>query len=106
VERTSTTHPLLIDEIPLGNSGTLGITFCPGKKQPYAMTGAWEPRPSLDTDLRAIANYGAKAVVTLMEVRELHGLQVVNMGEAVEALGRHHGRQQVRDLCSFGITGQ
>jgi hypothetical protein len=34
---------LHIDEISLGNSGTLGMTFfCPGKKQFYAATGAWD----------------------------------------------------------------
>jgi hypothetical protein len=43
--RTSTTHPLLLDEISLANSGTLGMTFCPGKKQPNAMTGGLGPRP-------------------------------------------------------------
>jgi ADP-ribosyl-[dinitrogen reductase] hydrolase len=85
MQRTSSSHPLLINELQLSEGGTLGLTLCPGKKQPYAMTGAWDR--DLDTDLRAIADWGASAVVSLMEDRELHGLQVPNMGEAVEGLG-------------------
>lgn len=85
MRRTSTTHPLVINEIPIVNGGTLGLTFCPGKRQPDAMTGAWER--DLDTDLHAIFDWGAEAVVTLMEPRELQRLQVANIGDAVEALG-------------------
>ena len=39
--RTSLTHPLIINTIPL-SAGELGLTFCPGKKQPNAMTGSWD----------------------------------------------------------------
>jgi ADP-ribosylglycohydrolase/protein-tyrosine phosphatase len=83
--KTSTTDPLRIDEVALGNGGVLGLTLCPGKKQPLAMTGAWDR--DLATDLRVIADWGAGAVVTLMEVHELHRLQVAHIGEAVETLG-------------------
>jgi ADP-ribosyl-[dinitrogen reductase] hydrolase len=38
--RTSKTHPLQIAELPLGDGqGRIGLTFCPGKRQPQAMTG-------------------------------------------------------------------
>jgi ADP-ribosyl-[dinitrogen reductase] hydrolase len=85
VVKTSVTHPIRIDEIPLDNGAMLGLTFCPGKKQPYALAGAWDR--SLELDLRVIADWDARAFVTLMEDQELVRFQVPKLGEAVEALG-------------------
>jgi ADP-ribosyl-[dinitrogen reductase] hydrolase len=52
--RTSLSHPLLIAGVSAGPGlGRIGITFCPGKKQPGAMTGAWDR--DLCVDLHAIA---------------------------------------------------
>jgi len=82
--RTSQTHPLQIAEITAGAGlGVIGITFCPGKKQPYAATGAWNR--DLDLDLDAVARWGAAAVLTLVEQHELESLQVTRLGEAVRA---------------------
>ena len=39
--RTSITHPLRIDDLPLGN-GRLGITFCPGKKGDTVFCAVWD----------------------------------------------------------------
>ncbi len=40
--RTSLTHPLQIATFqPFPGSGKIGITFCPGKVQPGAMSGSW-----------------------------------------------------------------
>ena len=83
--KTSATHPLLIDEISVGGGGVLGLTLCPGKKQRFALTGEWER--DLDADLRVVADWGAGAVVTLMEACELDNFHVPNLGAAVEALG-------------------
>ncbi len=63
--------------------GRIGITFCPGKVQPGAMSGSWNRDLSLDLD--AIADWGAVAVVTLMEDHELATLQVTAMGKEVRA---------------------
>lgn len=80
--RTSATHPLQIAEVrPAPASGRIGITFCPGKKQADALTGSW--KRDLATDLEAIAAWGACALVTLVEQRELHELAVADMGEQV-----------------------
>ena len=52
--RTSHTHPLQIAFVrPTPTSGRIGITFCPGKIQPDAATGAWDRQ--LDVDLDPIA---------------------------------------------------
>jgi ADP-ribosyl-[dinitrogen reductase] hydrolase len=84
--RTSYTHPLQIATVSVGpGMGSVGITFCPGKLQPGAVTGGWDR--DLGMDLDVIHAWGAAAVVTLVEPHELHDLSVPNLGEAV--LQRH-----------------
>lgn len=80
--RTSVTHPIQIAAVSAGPAfGKIGITFCPGKKQSDAMTGAWDR--SLELDLDAIAAWGAVAVVTLVEDHELRSLGVTEIAHAV-----------------------
>jgi ADP-ribosyl-[dinitrogen reductase] hydrolase len=80
--RTSISHPLQIAVVQtLPGHGRIGITFCPGKIQPSAATGAWSR--DLSTDIRAIADWGAAAVLTLVEDHELVSLKVEGLGAAV-----------------------
>jgi len=80
--RTSHSHPLQIAEVrPAEGLGRIGITFCPGKKDPAALTGAWHRDLALDLD--AVRDWGAAAVVTLVEEHELHSLRVPELGNAV-----------------------
>lgn len=80
--RTSASHPLQIAAVqPFNGSGLIGMTFCPGKKQPFAATGAWSR--DLDVDIRAIENWNAAVVVTLVDDHELNTLKVPRLGEAV-----------------------
>lgn len=82
--RSSLTHPLEIAEIsPDAGYGQIGLTLCPGKKQPFALSGGWDR--DLTLDLNRIAGWGACAVVTLMEEHELHTLKVPALGVEVEA---------------------
>lgn len=82
--RTSITHPLQIADITTGpGQGRIGVTFCPGKKQPNAATGAWGR--DLGLDVQRIADWGAAAVVTLIEDHEIRTLKVDGLGEAVRA---------------------
>ena len=84
LSRTSATHPLYIATVPAGPGlGRVGLTFCPGKKQPDAMTGAWDR--CLATDMAAIADWGAAALVTLVEPHELHSLGVADIGATAAA---------------------
>jgi ADP-ribosyl-[dinitrogen reductase] hydrolase len=84
--RTSVTHPLRIDELRIENlAGVIGLTFCPGKTQKNGWTGAWQR--SLDLDLSAIKAWGADAVVTLMESKELDLYDVRDLPAKVQALG-------------------
>jgi ADP-ribosyl-[dinitrogen reductase] hydrolase len=84
--RTSKSDPIQIDPVrPNGSDGLIGMTFCPGKVDPQALYGAW--RRDLDTDLDAIASWGAGTVVTLVEDQELEFLQVTGLGEGVQTRG-------------------
>ncbi len=81
--RTSISHPLQIAEVGTGlpGRGKIGVTFCPGKYDPYAMTGAWYRDLALDLD--TIRDWGASAIVTLLEPKEFKLLRVERLGEEV-----------------------
>ncbi|PTV95731.1 hypothetical protein C8J27_10359 [Rhodobacter aestuarii] len=84
--RTSETHPLQIAEVCAGPGfGRIGLTFCPGKHDRAAYSGAWAR--DLTTDMVAIAAWGARVVVTLVEPAELIALKVPDLGDAVHAHG-------------------
>lgn len=86
IVRTSHTHPLQISELPAGpGMGRIGITFCPGKQDHAAATGAWER--DLGVDLDAIAAWGARLVLTLVEPHELLLLKVPRLGLEVQRRG-------------------
>ena len=61
--------------------GRVGITFCPGKYQADAMSGSWVR--DLNTDLDVIEDWGAAAVVTLIETQEIVVLGVTSISDAV-----------------------
>lgn len=92
---TSVTHPLCIDALPVGN-GHLGITLCPGLTDGSAFGTLWER--DLDLDLDAIRDWGAEAVLTLIEDHEFEMLSVPSLGEAVKARGIEWLRFPIRDL--------
>jgi len=83
--RSSRTDPLRIGTIDLASGGKIGITFCPGKKQPFADTGAWNR--NLDTDLEAIKAWGATHLVTLIAPWEFVDLDVIALPKRAEAHG-------------------
>ncbi|MCK9354470.1 MAG: cyclin-dependent kinase inhibitor 3 family protein [Gallionella sp.] len=89
--RTSLTHPLQIAEVRASPShGRIGITFCPGKHDRFAHTGAWER--DLGIDLDAISAWGAKLVLTLVEPAELTELKVPLLGHEIRRrnIAWHH----------------
>lgn len=86
VARTSRSHPLQIAEVRANPAhGRIGITFCPGKHDHAASTGAWARDLALDLD--AIAAWGARLVLTLVEPTELVALQVPHLGREVQRRG-------------------
>lgn len=93
--RTSQTHPLRIDDLPVAN-GRLGLTLCPGKRGDSVFGAPWAR--DLDTDLDAIGAWGADAVVTLIEADEAEMLGVAGLGAGVQARGTAWHHLPVRDL--------
>ena len=83
MKRTSLTHPLQIAVVSAGPKfGRVGITFCPGKYDRHARTGEWVRDLALDLD--AVRDWGAAAVVTLLEPKELALLRVQTLGEEIQ----------------------
>jgi protein-tyrosine phosphatase len=84
--RTSVTHPLRIAFVSVGSGfGQIGLTLCPGKYDPYAMSGSWDR--DLAADLDEIRAWGAAAVVTLLEPLEFELLRVRQLGQEVTRRG-------------------
>lgn len=82
--RTSVSHPLQIAEVQSRDQyGRIGLTFCPGKVQEFAFSGAWAR--DLQLDLDAIEAWNASAVITLVEQHELEALGVTRLGEEVRS---------------------
>ena len=80
--RTSESSPLRIAAVTPGNGhGRIGITLCPGKTDPAAISGA--TARDLDTDLDAIRRWGATAVVSLITDEEIDHLSVRDLPQAV-----------------------
>ncbi len=84
--RTSTSHPLRIDELSVeGVGGLIGITFCPGKRGESLRNWRWER--DLRADLDEIMRWGAGVIVTLLEDHELQLLGVPDLGFEVATRG-------------------
>jgi len=96
--RTSETDPLRIGTLDTPAGGRIGMTLCPGKHDPAAMTGAWER--DLRSDLDVIAAWGARALVTLMETHELVQLGVPDIGAQTESLGMAWYHLPIKDAST------
>lgn len=102
VVRTSHTHPLQIAELRTGDGwGRIGITFCPGKHDHAAATGAWARDLGLDLD--AIVAWGATLVLTLVEPAELQALHVPQLGQEVQRRGLRWAHLPIADV---GVPGE
>jgi len=99
--RTSQTHPLQIAEVRMSPAyGRIGITFCPGKQDSMASTGAWAR--DLATDIEAIAAWGARLVLSLVESLELRQLKVPGLGAEVERQGMQWRHLPIADYSVPG----
>lgn len=96
-ERTSQSDPLRIDGVAAGPaSGIIGLTICPGKRDPVAMTGPWAR--DLGADLAAIRDWGAKTLVTLIEDHEFELLEVPDLGQRAGEFGLAWHHLPIRDV--------
>lgn len=78
--KNSITHPMKIAEIDIGGR-KLGLSFCPGKFQPNALSGSWNR--SLDLDIARIKSHGYDVVVSLLEEWEFKELRVTELLEGI-----------------------
>jgi len=84
--RTSLSSPLRVDTLqPANVRGQIGLTLCPGKQCPSQFGTTW--RRDLATDLDAIHEWGAAALVTVMELKEMQFLGVAELGSAARKVG-------------------
>ncbi|HEV2569539.1 ADP-ribosylglycohydrolase family protein [Sphingomonas sp.] len=96
---TSLSHPLQIATVDAGpGMGRIGVTFCPGKKQPGAMTGAWDRDLGLDLD--AVTDWGAVTLVSLIEDHEMRSLRVEALGDEVRARHMDWVHLPIRDVST------
>lgn len=72
--KTSESDPIGIAEIILDEQQKIGLSFCPGKTQPGAMSGDW--KRDLEIDLERIRSHGYDVVVSLIESEEFVELEV------------------------------
>lgn len=101
MKRTSTSHPLQIAALEVGDGrGRIGVTFCPGKKDGNALTGAWDRDLGLDLD--AVKAWGAAALVTLIEAHEFRLLGVEALGEETTRRGLLWLHLPIKDVSTPG----
>ena len=97
VKLTSAGRPLRIDAVETGaRGGLIGMTLCPGKKEINSFSGHWDR--NLEEDLQVIRDWGAHALVSLMEKEEMEWFGVGNLPERTEALGMLHYHLPIVDM--------
>lgn len=94
--RNSRSHPLEIARVGTPAGGDLGLTLCPGKHDPQAMSGAWAR--DLHLDLQAIREWPSAALVTLLEDHEFELLRVPDLGARAVAAGLDWFHLPIRDV--------
>lgn len=85
--RNSRSHKLKVTWIPINYDqpgvGHIGVTFCPGKVQPWSMTGGWDR--DIDLDIRELRKSNVKHVISLITKEEMNELKVRNLGKKLES---------------------
>jgi ADP-ribosyl-[dinitrogen reductase] hydrolase len=76
----------------------IGVTFCPGKKDPAVL--ADEGNRDLERDLDAVATWGADLVVSLLEEHEFSLLAVEVLPRGVTQRGMHWMHMPIRDCTA------
>lgn len=91
---TSHNNPIHIDAVQIpGTGGLIGMTFCPGKKCPGASGYHYR---DLSVDLRAIRDWGAEVLVSLIEEHEYHQVGIADFEERMPG-GMVHLRLPIPD---------
>lgn len=93
--QSSSSSPIQIASVPFVHvPGVVGITICPGKKDGVK----WER--DLDTDLDAIEEWGASAIVCLLEDHEFDTLHVRDLPAGVASRGMTWFHLPIEDVST------
>lgn len=85
-----------IDSVSVpGTRGRIGLCACPGVHAYFGGTAR-----GLEDDLRAIRDWGAQGVVTLLEPEEMAMLDIRHLPESVGRLGLWWRHLPIRDMCA------
>ena len=95
--RTSLSDPLQIAALNVG-MGIVGVTLCPGKRGDSVFGEGWAR--DLEADVAAIRDWGASAVVTLIEDHEFEMLGVESLPDAVRDAGMEWHHLPVKDVTA------
>ncbi len=89
MKQTSQTDPLRIDSVRVNSlGGEIGMTRCPGQKETTNLPG--ERDHDLESDLAVIADWGATALLSLIEPHEFETLGVTHMNHVLSAGIAHY----------------
>jgi ADP-ribosyl-[dinitrogen reductase] hydrolase len=97
---TSENDPLRIGAVEAPGGGRIGVTFCPGKKDPNGLSAIWDR--DLALDLKAIRDWGASTVVCMMQRHEFDEMQVPTLAESVREAGMAFVHLPIPDLQAPG----
>ena len=88
------------DVVPLpGTTGLIALMACPGRERTL-LTHAGVPGQGLRAELEALASWGARGMLTLMEQGELDALGLADMGEQARAAGLRWWHMPITDFCA------
>jgi ADP-ribosyl-[dinitrogen reductase] hydrolase len=89
--------PLHIDAVPVGaNGGMIGMTHCPGRSASELLARAGEAE--LGEHVRSIAEWGAHALVSLIEREEFGWYGVEALPSLVSSHGIRHLHLPIEDM--------
>ena len=89
MKQTSQTDPLRIDSVRVNTlGGEIGMTLCPGRKDITNLAGDLDR--DLQSDLAVIADWGATALLSLIEPHEFEALGVAHMNQVLPAGIAHY----------------
>ena len=97
--RTSLTDPIQIPTLSAA-TGRIGVSFCPGKRGPALAGFDW--KRDLAVDLDAVRDWGAAAVISLIEDHEIEFLGVSNLEVEVTARGMEWLHLPIVDVTAPG----
>ncbi len=87
---------LRIDSVSVpGTRGRIGLCACPGLNTFFGSRAK-----KLEDDLRAIREWGADGLVTLLEKEEIEMLEIANIAETAKRLDLWWRHLPIRDMCA------